>query len=82
MFYFQYLSRTFPIVDEHVRDAMGESLYDLFMVSMSLIKIQSYFFPHACTIEMKNNIVNGNSTSLAKIIIFNLIQVQQIFTMM
>ena len=30
---FQYLCRNFPIVDEHVREAMGETLYDLFMVS-------------------------------------------------
>ena len=28
----QYLCRTFPIVDEHCREAMGEVLYDLFMV--------------------------------------------------
>lgn len=27
----EYLCRTFPIVDDHVRDAMGENLYDLFM---------------------------------------------------
>lgn len=27
----EYLCRTFPIVDEHVRDAMGDNLYDLFM---------------------------------------------------
>ena len=30
--YGQYLCRTFPIVDEHVKEAMGDSLYDLFMV--------------------------------------------------
>ncbi|KAL5017594.1 hypothetical protein ScPMuIL_007183 [Solemya velum] len=29
----EYLCRTFPIVDDHVRDAMGESLYELFMVN-------------------------------------------------
>lgn len=28
----QYLCRTFPIVDEHVKEAMGDNLYDLFMV--------------------------------------------------
>lgn len=27
----EYLCRTFPIVDDHVRDAMGDNLYDLFM---------------------------------------------------
>uniref|UniRef100_A0A194AMI0 Uncharacterized protein n=1 Tax=Pinctada fucata TaxID=50426 RepID=A0A194AMI0_PINFU len=27
----EYLCRTFPIVDEHVREAMGENLYDMFM---------------------------------------------------
>ncbi|XP_022316328.2 armadillo-like helical domain containing protein 1 [Crassostrea virginica] len=27
----EYLCRTFPIVDEHVKEAMGDSLYDLFM---------------------------------------------------
>ena len=32
-FVFQYLCRTFPIVDDHVHDAMGDNLYDLFMVS-------------------------------------------------
>ena len=30
--FWQYLCRTFPIVDEHVKEAMGDSLYDLFMV--------------------------------------------------
>lgn len=27
----EYLCRTFPIVDEHVKEAMGDNLYDLFM---------------------------------------------------
>lgn len=27
----EYLCRTFPIVDDHVHDAMGDNLYDLFM---------------------------------------------------
>ncbi|XP_048760095.1 armadillo-like helical domain containing protein 1 [Ostrea edulis] len=27
----EYLCRTFPIVDEHVKEAMGDALYDLFM---------------------------------------------------
>ena len=27
-FVFQYLCRTFPMVDDHVHDAMGEVLYD------------------------------------------------------
>ncbi|XP_074642308.1 armadillo-like helical domain containing protein 1 [Tubulanus polymorphus] len=29
----EYLCRTFPIVDDHVRDAMGEALYDIFMAN-------------------------------------------------
>ena len=36
-FYFQYLCRTFPIVDDHVHDAMGDNLYDLFMVRLICI---------------------------------------------
>ena len=30
--YLQHLCRNFPIVDEHVREAMGDALYTLFMV--------------------------------------------------
>ena len=29
----QYLCQNFPIVDEHVREAMGDALYNLFIVS-------------------------------------------------
>lgn len=29
---FQYLCRNYPIVDEHVREAMGDALYEQFMV--------------------------------------------------
>ena len=33
---FQYFCRSFPIVDEHCREAMGETLYELFMVSTTM----------------------------------------------
>jgi hypothetical protein len=33
----QHFCRNFSIVDEHVREAMGETLYDLFMVSPSTV---------------------------------------------
>ncbi len=29
--FLQFLCRNYPLVDDHVRDAMGDSLYDLFM---------------------------------------------------
>ena len=35
----QHFCRTFSIVDDHVRDAMGEALYDLFMVRICVISI-------------------------------------------
>lgn len=43
--FWQYLCRTFPIVDEHVKEAMGDSLYDLFMVCRKhLYNIDEWFY--------------------------------------
>ena len=35
-FLIQYLASTFPIVDENIREAMGDTLYQLFMVSLKM----------------------------------------------
>ena len=38
----QHFCRTFPIVDDHVRDAVGETLYDLFMVRIIYLRFSPF----------------------------------------
>lgn len=51
----EHFCRTFPIVDDHVRDAMGETLYDLFMSNPETLYIN---MNHVQTDVLVSNKVN------------------------
>ena len=43
----EYLCRNYPIVDEHVKEAMGDDLYNLFIVSiLKCMNWYMFFFLH------------------------------------
>ena len=38
----EVLCRSFPVIDQHARDAMGEQLYNQFIVSVCLVRHRAY----------------------------------------
>ncbi|XP_046353431.1 armadillo-like helical domain containing protein 1 isoform X2 [Haliotis rufescens] len=52
----EYFCRTFPIVDDHVRDAMGEALYDLFMANPETLYVNMNHIQADVLISNKVNI--------------------------
>ncbi|XP_052258439.1 armadillo-like helical domain containing protein 1 [Dreissena polymorpha] len=52
----EYMCRTFPIVDDHVRDAMGENFYDLFMSNPETLYLNMNHIQSDVLISNKLNI--------------------------